>query len=339
MSDMVYIEKIIDELGERVINGGEINRQELLKLINIEQSADIYYLMSWSNKIRERFHGNKIKLCSIINAKAGSCPEDCKFCAQSAFYNTEAPKYGFVEKEEVFKAMQESNRNGVNALAIVAAWKGLYEGKMLDLVCETIREMKESRLVRPDASLGIIKSQSVADKLFEAGVECYNHNLESSRRFFPEICTTHSYDERVQTIKYLKNAGIKACSGGIIGMGETREDRCDLALALREVKADVVPINILNPIKGTPFENVSPLPPLEILKTIACFRFVLPRQDILIAGGRVVNLRDIQPLVFMAGANALMVGNYLTTVNQPVEKDLQMLKDLGLEPYSEKLQI
>jgi biotin synthase len=225
MNDTVYISKIIDELAERVLNGGEINRQESLKLINIEQSASIYYLIAWSNKIRECFHGNKIKLCSIINAKAGSCPEDCKFCAQSAFYNTEAPKYGFVEKEEVLKAMQESNRNGVNALAIVAAWKGLNEGKMLDLVCETIREMNKSRLVRPDASLGIIKSQSVADKLSEAGVKCYNHNLESSRRFFPELCTTHSYDERVQTIKYLKNAGIKACSGGIIGMGETREDR------------------------------------------------------------------------------------------------------------------
>lgn len=333
---MVYISKIIDELGERIMSGGQIDRYEALKLINIEQSSDVYHLLSWANRIRESFHDNKIKLCSIINAKAGSCPEDCKFCAQSAFYNTESPRYGLVEKEEVFKAMVEANRNAVDALAIVAAWKGLNEGKMLDLVCETIREMKASRLVRPDASLGMIKNQSIADRLREAGVECYNHNLESSRRYFPELCTTHSFDDRVQTIKYLKNAGIKVCSGGIIGMGETREDRCDLALSLMEVGADVVPINILNPIKGTPYENVSPLSPLEILKTIACFRFILPRQDILIAGGRVVNLRDIQPLIFMAGANGLMVGNYLTTINQRLEKDLQMLRDLGLEPYIEK---
>lgn len=327
---MLY--KLIDELGERVINGGEINRDEALRLFNIETSAEIYHLMSWANRIREFYHKNRIKLCSIVNAKAGGCPEDCKFCAQSAFYNTESPRYGFVDKDEVFKAMEEAYRNGVKALGIVAAWKGLNEGTMLDEVCKRIREMKEAGLVRPDASLGIIKSQRVADRLREAGLECYNHNLESSRRFFPNVCTTHTFEERVQTIKFLKNAGVKICSGGIIGMGETREDRCDLAFSLREVGADIVPINILNPIKGTPFERNEPLHPLEILKTIACFRFILPRKDIMIAGGRVVNLRDTQSMIFMAGANALMVGNYLTTLNQPVEKDLQMLKDLGLEP-------
>src|ERR1041385_8498654 len=185
---------------------------------------------------------------------------------------------------------------------------------------------------RPDASLGIIKSQSVADRLKEAGLECYGHNLESSRRFFPKTCTTHTYEDRLGTIGYLKNAGIKICSGGIIGMGETREDRCDLAFALKEIGANVVPINILNPIAGTPFARNEPLPVLEILKTIACFRFILPRQEIMIAGGRTVNLRDAQSMIFMAGASALMVGNYLTTLNQPVEKDLQMLKDLGLDP-------
>ncbi|MGC8886807.1 MAG: biotin synthase BioB [Verrucomicrobiia bacterium] len=333
---MLYNSKFIDELGERVINGEAISRDEALGLFNIESSAAIYHLFLWANRIREFYHGNKIKLCSIVNAKAGGCPEDCKFCAQSAFYNTESPRYGFVDSGEVFKAMEEAYRNGVNALGIVAAWKGLNEGPILDEVCQRIREMKEAGLVRADASLGIIKSQNVANKLREAGLECYNHNLESSRRYFPNICTTHTFDERVQTIRYLKNAGVKICSGGIIGMGETREDRCDLALSLREIGANVVPINILNPIKGTPFENRQTLPPLEILKTIACFRFILPRQDIMVAGGRVVNLRDTQCMIFMAGANALMVGNYLTTINQPVEKDLQMLKDLGLEPEYEK---
>jgi len=199
-------------------------------------------------------------------------------------------------------------------------------------VCDRIREMAQGGKTRPDASLGIIKSQKVADRLKEAGLECYGHNLESSRRFFPSHCTTHTYDDRVETIQYLKKAGIKICSGGIIGMGETREDRCDLAFSLRDMGANVVPINILNPIPGTPFEKTPPLPPLEILKTIACFRFILPRQEIMIAGGRTVNLRDMQSMVFAAGASALMVGNYLTTLNQPVEKDLQMLKDLGLDP-------
>jgi biotin synthase len=178
----------------------------------------------------------------------------------------------------------------------------------------------------------MIKNQRVADRLRQAGLECYNHNLETSQRFFPQICTTHRYEDRIETIGYLKLAGLKVCCGGIIGMGETRQDRCDLAFALQDLDVDIVPLNFLNPIAGTPLANIPPLPPLEILKTIACFRFILPRQDIMIAGGRTVNLRDAQSLIFMAGASALMVGNYLTTPNQPVAKDLQMLKDLGLEP-------
>jgi hypothetical protein len=203
---------------------------------------------------------------------------------------------------------------------------------MLDEVCDRIRELKAGGKTRPDASLGIIKKQEVANRLKEAGLECYGHNLESSRRFFPQTCTTHTFDDRLETIGYLKKAGIKICSGGIIGMGETRADRCDLAFELKAIGANVVPVNILNPIPGTPFAKNEPLPVMEILKTIACFRFILPRQEIMIAGGRTVNLRDAQSMIFMAGASALMVGNYLTTLNQPVEKDLQMLKDLGLDP-------
>ncbi len=319
-------------LGERTLNGGSIARDEALWLFHLEDSADIFDLLSWANRIREKFKGNKIHLCSIVNAKAGACSENCRFCAQSSFYQTGSPKYGFVDPEPVAEAAEEANRNGVTAVGLVAAWKGLNEGPMLDEVCERVRELKAGGKTRPDVSLGIIKSQRVADRLKETGVECYGHNLESSRRFFPQTCTTHTYDDRLETIGYLKKAGIKICSGGIIGMGETREDRCDLAFALKEIGANVVPINILNPIPGTPFEKNVPLPVLEILKTIACFRFILPRQEIMIAGGRTVNLRDAQSMIFLAGASALMVGNYLTTLNQPVEKDLQMLQDLGLDP-------
>jgi biotin synthase len=236
----------------------------------------------------------------------------------------------------VLAAAQEAKANGVTALGLVAAWRGLEEGPVLDNICDRLEELKQSGNARPDASLGIIKNQKVADRLKAAGLECYNHNLESSQRFFPRVCTTHTYDERVQTIKHLKAAGIKICSGGILGMGETVEDRCDLAFSLKELGAHIVPINILNPIPGTPFAEKEPLPPLEILKSIACFRFILSRQEIMIAGGRAVNLRDMQSMIFMAGASALMVGNYLTTLNQPVEKDLQMLKDLGLDPNWDK---
>jgi biotin synthase len=326
----------IAELGGRVLSGGHITRAEGEFLFNLSRSADIVDLMSWANRIRECFKGNKIHLCSIVNAKAGACSENCSFCAQSSFYETGSPRYGFVDPEPVREAAAEASRNGVTAVGLVAAWKGLNEGPMLDEVCDRIRDLAQSGKTRPDASLGIIKSQKVADRLKEAGLECYGHNLESSKRFFPHHCTTHTYEDRVETIGYLKKAGIKICSGGILGLGETREDRLDLAFALKQIGANVVPINILNPIKGTPFENNPPLPPMEILQTIACFRFILPRQEIMIAGGRTVNLRDLQSLVFMAGASALMVGNYLTTLNQPVEKDLQMLKDLGLDPNWDK---
>lgn len=322
----------IAALGRRILDGGRIERAEALELFHLERSADIYDLLAWANRIREHFKGNRIHLCSIVNAKAGGCPEDCKFCAQSAFYQTKALRHGFVDPESVEQAAAETARHRVTALGLVAAWKGLNEGPLLDEVCARVRELARSGKVRADVSLGIIKSQRVADRLKAAGVQVYGHNLETSRRFFPQQCTTHTYDDRIQTLIFLRNAGIRICSGGIIGMGETREDRCDLALSLREVGASVVPINILNPIAGTPFENVPPLPPLEILQTIACFRFILPRQEIMVAGGRVVNLRDLQSMIFMAGASALMVGNYLTTLNRPVEQDLQMLKDLGLEP-------
>jgi biotin synthase len=326
----------IGELGQRVLEGGSIERAEAEWLFQLESAADIFDLMSWANRIRERFKGNKIHLCSIVNAKAGACSENCRFCAQSAAYQTDSPRYGFIEPEPVLEAAEEAQRNGVTAVGLVAAWRGLKEGPMLDEVCDRISELARSGKARADASLGIIESQRVADRLKEAGLECYGHNLESSRRFFPTHCTSHTYEDRVRTIGYLKRAGIGICSGGIIGMGETRQDRCELAFALREIGANVVPINILNPIKGTPFESLPQLPPLEILQTIACFRFILPRQEIMIAGGRAVNLRDAQSMVFMAGASALMVGNYLTTLNQPVEKDLQMLKDLGLDPCWDK---
>ncbi len=322
----------IGALGARVLGGGAITRDEALFLFNLEASADIFELMAWANRVRIKNKGNKIHLCSIVNAKAGSCSENCSFCSQSSHYQTGSPKYGFIDPEPIANAAEEANRNGVTAVGLVAAWRGLKEGPLLDEVCERIEEMKAGGKTRPDASLGLIEEQRVADRLKQAGLECYNHNLETSRRYFSHTCTTHTYEDRLKTLKHLKQAGIKICSGGIIGMGETREDRCDLAFELKAVGAHITPINILNPIAGTPFERKPRLPVMEILKTIACFRLIMPRQEIMIAGGRGVNLRDAQSLVFMAGASALLVGNYLTTLNQTVERDLQMLKDLGLDP-------
>jgi len=326
----------IGELGRRVLEGGELTRAEALWLFEREDQTEIMTLLSWANRVRAHFKGNQVHLCSIVNVKAGGCPENCKFCAQSALVQTNSPRYGLVESEPVLNAATEAKANGVTAVGLVAAWRGLEEGPVLDEICDRLGEMKRDGQARPDASLGIIRSQRVADRLKEAGCECYNHNLETSRRFFPEVCTTHSYDERVQTIRHLQQAGINICSGGILGMGETREDRCELAFSIKEIDAQVVPINILNPVEGTPFGGNTPLAPMEVLKSIACFRLILPRKEIKIAGGRTVNLRDLQSMIFMAGASALMVGNYLTTLNQPVEKDLQMIRDLGLSPSWDK---
>lgn len=326
----------IAAIGRGVLAGHPITREDAQFLFELEERSDIYELMGWANRVREQYKGNKIHLCSIVNVKAGGCPEDCKFCAQSALYETSSPRYGLVDAEEVLAATAEAKKNGVTAVAIVAAWRGLEEGPVLDNICECLEKMRDRGDARPDGSLGMIRSQKVADRLRAAGLECYNHNLESSRRFFPEVCTSHTYEERVQTLKFLSAAGIKICSGGILGMGETREDRCDLAFALKEAGAHVVPLNFLNPVPGTPFAKLKPLPPLEILKSIACFRMILLRQEINVAGGRTVNLRDLQSLIFFAGASALMVGNYLTTLNQPVEKDLQMIRDLGLDPAWDK---
>jgi biotin synthase len=326
----------IARLGKHVLAGGDISQEDARWLFELEDAVEVVDLLSWANRIRVHFKGNKIHLCSIVNIKAGGCSENCRFCAQSALYQTDSPRYGLIDAEPVRAAAEEARANGVTALGLVAAWRGLEEGPILDEICHHFEDLKSNGKARPDASLGMIRSQKVADRLKEAGCECYNHNLESSRSFFPKVCTTHTYEERVQTIQHLKQAGIKICSGGIFGMGETRADRCELAFSLKELGAHVVPLNFLNPMPGTPFEKLAPLPPMEILKSIACFRFILPRQEIKIAGGRAVNLRDLQSLIFMAGASALMVGNYLTTLNQPVEKDLQMLKDLGLDPCWDK---
>lgn len=327
----------ITAIGQRVLEGIQITRQEALQLFNLENQADILDLIAMANRIRQHYRGNSIHLCSIVNAKAGGCPEDCKFCAQSAFYKTNSPRHDLMDPDSMLQAAAEAQRNGATAFGVVTAWKELREGRSLNKVCDLIRTIARRTALRPDASLGLIKNQQVADRLRDAGLKCYNHNLETSRRFFPSQCTTHSFEDRLVTIQYLKNAGIRVCSGGIIGLGETREDRCDLAFALREIAPDYVPINILAPIPGTPFEHNTPLPPMEILKTIACFRFILPQQEILIAGGRAVNLRDTQSFVFAAGASGLMIGNYLTTINRSPEDDLRMIHDLGLTPKSDQI--
>jgi biotin synthase len=319
-------------LATRVLDAGTIAFDEAVRLIETESRTNIHNLLAAANCIREKFKGNKVHLCSIVNAKAGACPEDCKFCAQSAAYDTGSPRYSFVEPDALIKAAGEAHANYAQGLGIVAAWRGLKEGPMLDEICRAIEALARSGTARADASLGIIESRRVADQLKAAGLVVYNHNLETAEKHFPNICTTHTYADRVRTIQFLKAAGIRVCSGGIFGMGETRRHRIEMAFALKELNVDIVPMNFLNPIQGTPFEKLTPLAPLEILKTIAVYRFILPHKEIMVAGGREVNLRDLQPMIFVAGASAMMIGNYLTTAGQDPKRDLQMIRDLGLDP-------
>lgn len=321
----------IRDLACYVMDGGRLDREQAMWLFRLQEQDHIWELLLNARRIREAFRGNRVFLCSIVNVKSGACPEDCRFCAQSARYHTAAPKYDLVGPEQVLAAARDAHANGAVALAPVAAWPKLTSARVR-AITPILSALRDSVPVEVHASLGMIETEAVAAALAEAGVRCYNHNLETSRRYFPNICTTHSYDARVRTIRILKNVGLRVCSGGILGLGETPEDRCELALALRELDVDVVPINILTPIPGTPLEGVPPPTPMEVLKTIACFRFILPRQEITVAGGRPGGLRDLQCMVFLAGASALMIGNYLTTGNRPAVQDLQMLRDMGLEP-------
>lgn len=323
----------IRQMESKAIAGQRLTYEEGCRLIRAE-GADIIDLISSANRVRLHYWGDQINLCSIVNAKSGNCSENCNFCAQSAYHDTGVPTYPLLDSDGILRAAKEAGGNGAEAFGIVAAWWGLREGKDLENVLQRIRELVAAGHTRTDASLGIIAEPQIAFKLREAGLEYYNHNLETAQSHFPKICTTHSYEDRVRTIQYCKDAGIRICSGGIFGMGEDLDQRIELAVALQELDVDVVPLNFLHAIKGTPFENLPPLRPMEILKIIAVYRLMLPSKDIMTAGGREVHLRDLQSWMFTAGASHTLVGNYLTTLGRKPEDDLKMIEDLGLRHTS-----
>lgn len=313
---------------------GGVSREQALALIDAidAESADLWDLMALANRVRDALCGPDVHLCGIINAKSGHCPEDCAFCAQSTHFTTGIKTYPFLPADEVVEGGKVAAAQGASRYGIVTATKDLKPGKMLERVLAAVRAVKADGTIQADASLGIIYDLEVAEALKEAGLVELNHNLETSRRYFPEVCSTHSYDERVNTLKLAKQAGLMLCSGGIFGMGETWEDRVDLALELSGLEVDTVPLNFLHRIEGTPLSNAEELTPLEILKIVAIYRLLLPSTEIKVAGGREVNLRALQPLMFVAGANSTMVGSYLTTGGWSHEKDHEMIRDLGLVP-------
>lgn len=314
---------------DRAMEGEEISYREGCRLIGV-QGPDIVDLIASANRVRRHFKGDKIGTCAIVNAKSGNCSENCTFCAQSVHFETGVETYGFMDREAIVGAARQAGSEGAEGFGIVAAWKGLKEGPALDAILDRIRAVAALGSPRADASLGLIPSLEIARRLREAGLEYYNHNLETARSFFPKICTTHAYEDRVRTVRFCKEAGMKVCCGGIFGMGETPEQRVELAVALRELEVDVLPMNFLHPVAGTPLGRAEPLRPMGILKTIAVYRLMVPRADIMTAGGRELNLRDLQSWMFTAGANHTMLGNYLTTTGRNARADLQMIADLDL---------
>ncbi len=322
----------IGSIVRQIIGGTPILRAQAESLVSLSRE-DLPDLFAGATRIREHFLGGKVRCCSIVASKVGLCAEDCAFCSQSACYRTHVVEAGTLAHEQVLDAAGRAADSGAQSFGIVNSGFGPSDEE-IDEWGEVIRAMRREGRLRACASLGVLTGRQ-AQRLAEAGVQRYNHNLQTSRRHFPRIVTTHTYDERLQTLRHLRDAGIELCTGALFGMGETWADRLDLAFELREIDPEVVPINFLIPISGTPLENNKAPEPLECLKIIAIFRFILPKQHINMAGGREVNLRDLQSWMFLAGADSFMMGNYLTTCGRSVEADLRMLSDLGLElePY------
>lgn len=318
----------IATIADRIVAGGSITEAEALELTKVA-GPDLFFLFAEANRIRERFIGSGIFLCSIINAKSGRCPENCSFCAQSAHHATSAPVYPLVDEERMVSCAKEAESAGSHCYGIITSGTGIAKGEELERILRAIRRVKAETSVSPSCSLGIIDRET-ALLLREAGMETYHHNLETARSFFPNVCTTHDYEKDVETVRVVKEAGLKVCCGGIFGLGESAPQRVELAMTLRELDVDSVPLNFLNPIQGTRLEGADNITPLECLKTVALFRFILPAKKISVCGGRDRNLRDLQSWIFMAGASGAMIGNYLTTAGRPVEQDWQMLKDLEL---------
>lgn len=298
----------------------------------LESGADrLSEILFATDFLRRARFGNRVRLCTITNGKSGRCSEDCRFCSQSAHGSADVPVYDLLPAETLREGALFAASHGVDRYSIVTSGRGMKEGD-LTLLCDAVSGFPKGS-TRYCASLGI---QSVADmeRLKAAGVSRYHHNLETAKSLFSRICTTHTYEERIATIAAAKKAGLSVCSGGIFGLGETNPQVVEMAKTLRDLKVDAVPMNFLVPIAGTPMAAQPPLTALRCLQLICVFRFVLPKTDLIICGGRSQNLRSLQPLAFTAGATGLMTGDYLTTPGSALQGDLAMLADGGWEPVT-----
>ena len=313
---------IINTLKEKIIGGGLIDKSEAMSLLNV----DIEQLCAAADEIRSKLNGSKIDTCTILNGKSGLCTENCKYCAQSAHNHTGVKEYPMLTVSEIVEHGLENAKLGVDRFDVVTAGLRLYDAEV-DTLCKAYSQIKEQTDLELCSSNGLLSYEQFV-RLHDAGVTRIHNNLETSRRFFPSVCTTHTYDEKIETIRAAKKAGMEICSGGIIGMGETMEDRIDMALELQSLGVRSIPINVLMPIKGTALENQPPLSNEEILRTVALFRFINPKSDIRLAGGRKL-LEDHGRQAFKSGANASIIGNMLTSIGNNVDEDFAMFEELG----------
>ena len=313
----------IQNLAQEIINGRRLNRNDNLSDF-IETPLEEFSESAF--EIQKHFCGNHIDLCTIINGKSGNCSEDCKYCAQSSKHKTQIDSHKFLPLNQIFKAARDNQIAGANRFSIVTSGRALSD-KDLELAIESYKFMRKNLSIDLCASHGILNRDQL-QKLFDAGVKSYHHNLETSRRFFPEICSTHTFDDRIATIKAAQSVGLDVCSGGIIGMGETWQDRIDLALELSELGIQSIPINILMPIRGTKLESQKILAPADVFRTIAIFRFINPTANIRLAAGRRV-LPQNGLTAFKAGASASITGSMLTIGGTTIKGDIESLERMG----------
>ncbi|HJU34565.1 MAG TPA: biotin synthase BioB [Nitrososphaera sp.] len=312
---------------EKILAGGAVSFEEAENLLD---SNDIITLADCANIITRTFNGDKVDVETLVNAKSGRCPEDCSFCAQSSFYESNINKYPLLSKEELIERAEEAKENGATSFCLVCAYREPPE-RDFQQICEAIKEIRAKLDIEVNVSLGFMTS-SRARELKKLGVKRYNHNLEAAESYFSKICNTHEFSDRVNTARIVKEAGLQLCSGGIIGMGETPRQRIELAFSLASLHPDEVPVNILMARDGTPLAAIKPIDPLEAIKTIAVWRFIMPEIILKIAGGREVHLKDTDKLALKAGANGIITGGYLTTGGNAANRDIAMIREIGLKP-------
>lgn len=324
--------KSLFTLAEDIINGYAPDIDEYKALAEIGE-RDVFSLFAGADMIRDFHSGREIHLCCICNGKSGKCSEDCSFCSQSVFARTDAPVYPLMEKHELQEGGLWASKTPINRYSIVTSGKRLPK-KEVAAIADALAELDGNK-ISICASLGILNSDDFAT-LRKAGVSRYHHNLETAQSYFNNMCSTHTYQERINTIQAAKKVGLSICSGGVFGIGENDEQVLELALTLKDLDIDAVPLNFLVPIEGTQAENRDELTPLRCLKIISIFRYVLPQKDIFFCGGREYNLKELHPLIFHAGANGIMTGDYLTTSGRTLQKDLAMIEQLGFATRAQK---